>query len=854
MINFKSSHPFLATFLLLVGVLFMVNFASALDWSNNLTAYYAFDTGSGIVAVDSSPNSYDLDGTNTPGWTVSGKIGGATDLENTSSEYWGSNEGSFVMNGSMTINVWMKKESYNPFMSGVSKTIKTSNGDVRYLVGTVTNPTTTRATTRYLGGSQQPTGTDLGLGTWYMATQVINSTGVSLWINGTMAGYVVNSSALDTPTEANPFLIGGVHESGVVKYHWDGMIDEVSIWDRGLSASEISELWNSGAGLAYSASPYVTLEVPTNESTLSSAQSNFTASGNNISSVGLEWTNATYHIWFTNGTVHNETFLEFTDGQTFNETLLINGLAIGDYLWNVNVCYSNATYSGCSLAETNSTFEVVPFQTLAEDYLNTTISGSTDYFSINLSLFTGVRVSTIDFVYNGTSSGASFTEYETGKYFVSYLKNIPSVLADTNLTFYWAVELEGGSEQNSTLHNQTVQNLLFDNCSVYTTVIFNFTVVDEDTQVMLNGVTDNTSVKVDLNLSRLDSSGLFTNFSSSYVETNPAAVCTNVDLDSTRFRVDGVVEYSALNKFVEFYNIQNYTLTNTTANQNITLYNLNSSLGQEFKITYKDADFNLVPGAIIQIQRKYIDEGVFKTVEIPMISGAGYTIAHLVRNDIIYNLVVIKEGVVLATFTDVVADCQNPTFTECAININSFSTGISPEDFSTDGEFTSTLSYNKTTRIVSTTFAILSGIPAITTLEVFLWDAYSNTTICSDSLTAAGGTLSCTIPDTYGNSSIIIKLTSGGELKRSAIVILATDPDAIYGNSLVFIGLLIILLIIGMSVSDNPMTLGIMLVFGTIVLIVLNIVSSSGWLGGGATILWFIIAVVILLIKGSNRQ
>ncbi len=309
---------------------------------------------------------------------------------------------------------------------------------------------------------------------------------------------------------------------------------------------------------------------------------------------------------------------------------------------------------------------------------------------------------------------------------------------------------------------------------------------------------------IDLTLSRLDASTLSINFSQNYTQVNPGAVCTNVNLNDSRFRVDGIVEYSATQRFVEFYNIQNYTLTNTTTNQNITLYNLNESLGQEFKITYKDDQFNTVPGAIIQIQRKYIDEGVFKTVEIPMVSEAGYTIAHLVRNDIIYNLVIIKEGTVLATFTNVVADCQNPTFTSCEINVNSFSTGIQPEDFSNDGEFTGVLSYNKTSRVVSTTFAILSGIPSLTTLNVTLWDALGETEVCSDSLTAAGGTLSCTVPASFGNSSIIIKLWSGGEVKRSAIVSLASDPSDIYGNNLVFLGLMIILLIIGMSVTDNP--------------------------------------------------
>jgi len=50
---------------------------------------------------------------------------------------------------------------------------------------------------------------------------------------------------------------------------------------------------------------------------------------------------------------------------------------------------------------------------------------------------------------------------------------------------------------------------------------------------------------IDLTLSRLDASTLSINFSQNYTQVNPGAVCTNVNLNDSRFRVDGIVEYSA---------------------------------------------------------------------------------------------------------------------------------------------------------------------------------------------------------------------------------------------------------------------------------------------------------------------
>jgi len=45
----------------------------------------------------------------------------------------------------------------------------------------------------------------------------------------------------------NPFLCGGPDEG----YSFYGEIDEIAVWHRALSASEVEELWNSGAGLSY---------------------------------------------------------------------------------------------------------------------------------------------------------------------------------------------------------------------------------------------------------------------------------------------------------------------------------------------------------------------------------------------------------------------------------------------------------------------------------------------------------------------------------------------------------------------------------------------------------------------------
>lgn len=593
-----------------------------------------------------------------------------------------------------------------------------------------------------------------------------------------------------------------------------------------------------------------TLTSPSNDTLISDVGYNFSA---NYTAYNLNLQNVTYYVWFTNRTTFNVTTFTIDPAVSNSSSEYIDNFVLGDYLWNVKATADNSTGTFSKWATNNRSFEVVPFSKSSESWVNPTIEGSTDLFSVNLFLLTGNRISDIRFYYDGTSYATSFSEPATNVVIATRTHNIPAVSTDSNFTFYWNVTLETGQSIASETENQTVQDLSLDNCtSGY--VLFNFSMVDEDSQKFLIGATENTRLKIELVLSTLTNGFLGLNISRDFNLTNPAAICFNVDIADSEYRADATIEYKADNKFVEYYNIQNYVLTNLTDYQNITLYNLNSSTGTEFRITYKDSNFNLVPGAVIQIQRKYIDEGVFKTVEIPLISSAGYTIAHLIRNDAIYNLVVLKNGVVLDSFTNIVADCQNPTLSQCVININSFSSAVSPESFSSTGTFSSTLTYNATTRVVTSVFVISSGVPSMTTLNVTLIDGTGSLIVCADQLNAAGGTLTCTVPDTFGNSTVIAQVWNNGNLKMQRTISLGEDASQIYGSSLIFISLTIMLLIIGMSITDNPMILGIMLVFGIIILTVLNMINSFGWIGPGATILWLVVAIIIILIKGSNRQ
>lgn len=598
----------------------------------------------------------------------------------------------------------------------------------------------------------------------------------------------------------------------------------------------------------------INLTSPVNGSILSTSGENFTANYNLTGSINYNWTNATYYIW-KNGTLFNQTTISLALVNNTNSNLFIDNFTADNYIWNIRACYQNSTFANCTWALTNSSFQVTGFTVNSESYSNTTLEGSSENFIINISITPGFQVTSASLIYNGTNYSGTFTNLGGGNYSVSRSLTVPSVSTNTNISFYWAFVLDNGFISNTTTHNQTIYDFGIDNCSTGTIPLFNFSMLDEDSQQFLNASGNNTIIKIEMNLRNPTNGVSIINFSKLYTAINPARICASAALGNSTFLTDLIVEYSSFNRFKEFYNIQSYNLNISSTAQNISLYDLSNDTGQEFKITYKDSNFVPVANALINIQRKYVDEGLFKTVEIPKTGAGGYTAGHLIRNDAIYNIIVSKNGEVLAVFEHIIAECQNPLLNSCEINLNSYGSSSLPTDFTDDDDISFTLTYNSSDNTVNSIYTIPSGATANIALNVTLFDRLGNISVCNDYLISAGGSLSCTIPGSFGNSTVIAILYKDNVQVGKAIIKLNQNPSDIYGDNLIFIAMLIFLVIVGVGASsDSPMFMGISLAVGSIVLIGMNLVYSPSLFGVGATILWFIIAIGLVLVKGSDRS
>jgi len=82
-------------------------------------------------------------------------------------------------------------------------------------------------------------------GNWHHVVGVLDSSGASVYIDGTSIGTTAWTGTAGAPTTTNS-LLSGLYASA----YYTGSLDEVGVWPRALSGAEITDLYNSGAGLS----------------------------------------------------------------------------------------------------------------------------------------------------------------------------------------------------------------------------------------------------------------------------------------------------------------------------------------------------------------------------------------------------------------------------------------------------------------------------------------------------------------------------------------------------------------------------------------------------------------------------
>jgi len=531
-----------------------------------------------------------------------------------------------------------------------------------------------------------------------------------------------------------------------------------------------------------------------------------------------------------------------------------NGVFANNTFGNYDfVLWANDSYGNSNSSSVNADYNYSIFYR-SEDYNSVSTTGATETLRLNVSINPSQQLTTAYLIYNNTNYGAGTIVNVAGNnYTVTKSITTPSITSSSNMTFYWNLTLDNGV--NSTTHllnNQTVNPLTLDDCSTGTYVLYNFTIKDEELRTNLDNTTYNTFG--DLNFQLFDlNRDIIMNYSNSYV-TNSFSICLNAELSgTTEYLYDMQVQYGGDGYSTEFYHAQNETLNSTQLYNNISLYDLNLTDAQSFKLIFRDSAFLPVENALIEISRKYVDEGIYRIIEIPKTDVRGEAVASLVLNNVIYKFEVYKFGALLLSYDDVKAVCQTPAITTCTIDLNSFADTIEVIDFATKGDFNFTLGYSEATRTVTSNYLIPSNTVSTVELVVVRADALG-TAGCSDSLVSASGLLSCEVPASFGNGSVVARIYVNDNQKAMGMLKLGDKREDIYGGGVVVLSLFIFLTLLGAGLGDNPISTIVFLMIGVILLMALNLIDYTGFVGKGATVLFLFIAIILIIIKGARRN
>lgn len=571
-----------------------------------------------------------------------------------------------------------------------------------------------------------------------------------------------------------------------------------------------------------------------------------------ISNSIITWINGTGGTATTAYSIQNLTLIPSNATDSYNWSFNTSVNFGTNFAWNVEGCSSDNT---CGFGSPNFTLSRGLFIN-NQTYNPTTSEGSAEFFELNFSM-TGKTLQNVILTYNNTNYTNAVANTGTS-YSIPITLNVPVVTANTNVSFFWNLAFTDGTFITTTPNNQTVNNINIDDCSTYTVLIYNYSLRDEASKAILSN--DTSSIEIALDFYDTGEQNKIINFSKLYTNKNPAQICLESNLTTEQYRVYSTVKYSANTTATsstfatEYYNVLNGTLSNSTIPNNINLYDLNNLDATDFQLTFRDSSYVLAPDILVYLYRQYVSDNDFKVVEAPLTDSNGQTILHMVRNDIVYNLVMVdKGGVIVATFNNVIAFCDDFTIGQCTINLNAPPSVTDLYDFNTDLGISFTQpTYSNVTQLVSIDFVSTNLSIVNVSMEVLKNGNFGNRSLCMDSLEAVSGTLNCNVSAIVSTDRyLFINLFVNGDLKTMIPIDLKGNVSAFGITTGAFFAFLLILFLTTFAMEDKKVLL-VVLIIGWVLVIGFGLLKGA-ILGAYAAGLWLIISIAIVLWKIGRK-
>ncbi len=202
-----------------------------------LVAAYSFDEGSGTTVSDTSGNG--ADGTLVGASWTNGKYGKALSFNGTSSYVDLGNPASLQLTGSMTWSAWVYAAADPPDDGQIIAKSDDTNG-WQFKSSPDTGPHTFGIAISENGTThtQRYSNTVRSLNTWYYVAGVYNASArtLDIYVNGALDNGTLRGTVPSSQSTPNTNVTIGTRAGG---FYFNGVIDEVRVYNRALSEGEI---------------------------------------------------------------------------------------------------------------------------------------------------------------------------------------------------------------------------------------------------------------------------------------------------------------------------------------------------------------------------------------------------------------------------------------------------------------------------------------------------------------------------------------------------------------------------------------------------------------------------------------
>lgn len=369
--NYVSGQSYSNLGSTLIGSQLVGSSLSAGTYDSGLSLYYRLEDGTGSIVTDylSGANNGILAGSNLPTWNSNGKLGSC--LSFASGLVMGGGSSWQILNN-FSVCAWFKPSAVPSIDARIVGKTANHNGHLNYTIEYTAGSKLLGMS--YLGDANGANCNDyksltstnaVSIGSWHHAAYVFNSTlgSIYLYLDGSQACSPVSMGGTTNACTywaaagvAMSGTIGGTHSASKFYYTYSGLIDDVRIYRKVLSASEISTMYNSGAGIVYSSGAAVNVNHFYNDYSQNLSGTYITQTGSSI--IGSRvFSGTTYIQDYTNIYTGSLTNI----GSYSIGSQLINGSYYQNYDYLYNGSYTYITGSTISNKLFNGVLEKISF-------------------------------------------------------------------------------------------------------------------------------------------------------------------------------------------------------------------------------------------------------------------------------------------------------------------------------------------------------------------------------------------------------------------------------------------------------------------------------------------------------------